>query len=154
MVMGAMALSGRASGAVLGNPRALAAPLLPYRPSATSPWRTGQAPVIELPISVSPFFRIPAIGTSILLAPTAIRARMLESMRDRPFFNFELHGVDLLDADQDGIPGELVARQPDLRAPLLVKQRALEATLDRLAPDFTFVPLREVASEVQRRGRL
>jgi peptidoglycan-N-acetylglucosamine deacetylase len=154
LVMGAMALGGRPSGSVLGNPRALTAPILPYRPSATAPWRRGQAPVVELPVSVSRWLRIPAIGTNVLLAPTAIRARLLESMRARPFFNFELHGIDLLDAEADGIPGELVARQPDLRAPLVEKQRALEATLDRLAPDFEFQTLRDVASEVQRRGRL
>ena len=152
-IMAAMALGGRSTGAVLADPRALLAPTEPYRPSASAPWRRGQAPLVELPVSVTPWARIPAIGTSVLLAPTALRARLLESMRGRRFFNFELHGIDLLDADDDGIPGELVARQPDLRAPLVAKRRALEATLDRLAPDFEFRTLRDVASEVQRTGR-
>lgn len=151
-VMGAMSLAGRRSGSVMGNPRALIAPIDPYRPDPAAPWRRGQASLVELPVSVTQRLRIPAIGTSLLLAPTALRARLLESVRDRGFFNFELHGIDLIDADQDGIPGELVARQPDLRTPLLQKRRALEATLDRLAPDFRFSPLRDVAAEVQRRG--
>jgi hypothetical protein len=77
---------------------------------------------------------------------------VLEQMRARPFFNLELHGIDLIDADSDGIPAELVARQPDLRAPLVAKQRAFEATLDRLAHDYEIVPLREVAKRVQREG--
>jgi hypothetical protein len=93
---------------------------------------------------------LPAIGTSLLLAPTAVRARLLESMRKRRFFNLELHGLDLIGADEDGIPAALVRQQPDLRATLTHKQRALEATLDRLAPDYEFEPLREVANAVHR----
>ena len=78
--------------------------------------------------------------------------RLLESMRARRFFNLELHGIDLIGADEDGIPAALVARQPDLRVGLAQKQRALEATLDRLAHEYRFAPLREVAAEVQREG--
>ena len=151
-IMGAMTLAGRRTGAVMSNPRALAAPLLPYRPDAAAPWRRGQAPIVELPIAVTRRLRVPVIGTSVLLVPGAIRTRLLQSMLDRSFFNFELHGIDLIDADADGIPGELVARQPDLRASLIEKQRALEAILDRLAHDFKFAPLREVAAAVQRDG--
>ncbi|HEX2568696.1 MAG TPA: polysaccharide deacetylase family protein [Polyangia bacterium] len=153
-VMGVMAMGGRRSGAVMANPRALAAPLLPYRLEARAPWRRGQAPLVELPVAVSPRLRIPVIGTTVLGAPMGVRTRLLESMRERPFFNFELHGIDLIDADDDGIPAELVARQPDLRVPLVEKRRALASTLEGLAPDFRFAPLREVASEVQLHGRM
>ena len=149
-IMGVMSAGGRRSGAVLGDPRALLAPLLPYRPSVDAPWRRGQASIVELPVSVTKGLRVPVFGTSLLLAPTAVRARLLESMRARSFFNFELHGIDLVDADLDGIPAELVEHEVALRTPLDVKRRALEATLDRLTPDFRFATLREVASEVQR----
>jgi len=64
VLMGALAAIGRPSGAALTNPRALAAPAEPYRPSMTSPWRRGQAPVVELPIAVTPWTRVPAIGTT------------------------------------------------------------------------------------------
>jgi hypothetical protein len=152
-VMAGLRLVGRRSGAVMTDPRALLAPADPYRPSPTAPWRRGQATVIELPIAVTPGLRLPAIGTNLLLFPTPLRAAWLERMRGRHFFNLELHGIDLVDADADGVPTELVARQPDLRAPLAAKQRAFEATLDRLALEYRFVPLREVAQVVQREGR-
>jgi hypothetical protein len=151
-VMAGLRLLGRPSGAVLTNPRALLAPCDPYRPSARAPWRRGQSPLVELPVAVTPGLRVPAIGTSLLLAPTLLRARWLDDMLARPFFNFELHGIDLIDADRDGIPAELVARQPDLRASLEAKQRAFEATLGRLALDYRFEPLVEVAQRVQREG--
>ena len=155
-VMGAMALVGRRSRSVMIDPRTLLAPVEPYRPGR-SPFRRGQSPLVELPVSVTPGLRLPAIGSwapfvSILLAPTAVRARLLESMRKRAFFNLELHGIDLIGADEDGIPSALVARQPDLRATLTHKRRALEATLDRLALDYRFAPLRDVAADVQREG--
>jgi peptidoglycan-N-acetylglucosamine deacetylase len=154
VVMASLRLLGRRSGAVLTNPRALLAPADPYRPDADAPWRRGQATVVELPIAVTPGLRIPAIGTNLLLAPTSVRASWLDQMRRRPFFNLELHGIDLIDAGDDGIPSALVARQPDLRAPLVAKRRALEATLDRLSLDYRFATLREIAAQVQRQGGL
>jgi len=153
-VMALMAASGRKSGSVLGDPRALLAPTDPYRPHVRAPWRRGQSPLVELPVAVVPALRLPVIGTSIVLLPTAVRAQMLELMRRRRFFNLELHGIDLADADADGIPAELVARQPDLRRSLEDKLRAFEATLDRLAPEYEFLPLRDVATQVQREGRV
>ena len=149
-IMGVMRAAGRSSGAVLTNPRALLAPVDPYRPSPAAPWRRGQASLVELPIAVTPGMRVPAIGTSLLLAPHWVRARMLEAMRRRRFFNLELHGIDLADADDDGIPGELATREPAFRAPLERKLRALEATLDRLAADFDFITLREAAIWAER----
>jgi peptidoglycan/xylan/chitin deacetylase (PgdA/CDA1 family) len=152
-VMGLMSAVGRRSRSVLGDPRMLLAPADPYRPGKT-PWRPGQAPLVELPIAVSPGLRLHAIGTSLVLLPTRLRAWLLESMRRRPFFNLELHGIDLIGADEDGIPAALVARQPDLRLPLVDKQRAFEATLDRLRPDYRFARLRDVAAEVHRDGHV
>jgi hypothetical protein len=149
-VMAALLALGRPSGAVLTDPRALAAPAAPYRPAMAAPWRRGQAPLVELPIAVTPWARLPAIGTSLLVAPAPIRTRLLAAMRRRDFFNFELHGIDFVDAEQDGIPGELVARQPDLRLPIAEKLARLAAILDDLGRTWTFATLAEVARDVQR----
>ncbi len=149
-VMAALAAAGRPSGAVLTNPRALVAPANPYRPSIRAPWKRGQAALVELPVAVTPWLRLPAIGTNLLLAPKMLRDRALAAMARRPFFNLELHGIDLADADADGIPGELVARQPDLRVPLARKRAALEETLAWIAERMTFVTLRDAAAWAQR----
>ena len=149
-VMAALALVRQPSGAVLTNPRALVAPPDPYRPDMRSPWRRGQSPIVELPIAVTPWTRLPAIGTTLIVAPAAIRARVLSAMERREFFNFELHGIDFADAEKDGIPGELVARQADLRVPIDEKLARLEAILDEIGKTRTFATLAEVASDVQR----
>ena len=155
-VLGAMALLGRSSRSVLVDPRMMFAPATPYRPGR-SPFSRGQSTLVELPISTTPFLRLPTIGSwapfvSLLTSPTVVRAHLLESVRARHFFNLELHGIDLIGAEEDGIPAELVAKQPDLRVALVHKLRALEATLDRLALDYRFAPLADVAAEVQREG--
>ncbi|HET7499590.1 MAG TPA: polysaccharide deacetylase family protein [Kofleriaceae bacterium] len=149
-VMAVLAARGRPSGAVMTNPRALAAPAAPYRPAMAAPWRRGQAPVVELPVAVTPWLRIPAIGTSLIVAPAPLRTRIVRAMAARGFFNFELHGIDFADAEKDGIPGELVARQPDLRIPIADKLARLEQLLDQLAGGWTFATLADVAADVQR----
>ncbi len=149
-VMAALAVFRRPSGAVLANPRQLIAPTDPYRPSMRAPWRKGQAPLVELPIAVTPWTRLPAIGTSLLVAPELVRTRVLAAMAARSLFNFELHGIDFADADKDGIPGELVARQPDLRIPIADKLARLDAILDELAATREFVTLADAAAEAQR----
>ncbi len=153
-VMSARALGGEPSGAFVGDPRGLLAPADPYRPRSGAPWRRGQSSVVELPVAVTPSLRLPAIGTLLVTAPQAIRARVLESMRKREFFNLELHGIDLCDAEADGLPTDLVARQPDLRRPLKDKVRTLAATLERLSAEYDFVPLAEVALRFQREGHV
>ncbi|HVV85125.1 MAG TPA: polysaccharide deacetylase family protein [Kofleriaceae bacterium] len=149
-VMAGLELSGRPSGAVMTEPRALAAPTTPYRPAMGAPWRRGQAAVVELPIMVTPWLRLPAIGTTLLTMPAWLRARVLAGTARSAFFNLELHGIDACDAELDGIPGELVARQPDLRLPLDRKLAILDAILDELTRDRDGVTLRTVAAAVQR----
>ncbi|MDB4955960.1 MAG: polysaccharide deacetylase [Myxococcales bacterium] len=150
VVMGALAAFGRPSGAVMTNPRALAAPADPYRPAMSAPWRRGQAPLVELPVAVTPWTRVPAIGTSLLVAPAWARARIITAMAKRKFFNLELHGIDFADAEKDGIPGELALRQPDLRIPIDDKLARVDAMLDTIAKHWDFVTLADVAVEAQR----
>jgi peptidoglycan/xylan/chitin deacetylase (PgdA/CDA1 family) len=150
VVMAGLAATGRPSGAVFTNPRALAASPDPYRPAMTAPWRRGQAPLVELPIATTPWTRIPAIGTTLVVAPAWFRARVIAAMAHRPFWNLELHGIDFADAEQDGIPGELVDRQPDLRVTVEHKLACLEGVLDEIGQRWELVTLAEAASSAQR----
>ena len=148
-VMAGLWAARRPSGAVVTNPRALFAPAEPYRPDIDAPWRSGRASLVELPISVTPLLRVPAIGTSLLLAPAWLRAYLMAAVARRRFFNFELHGIDLADARADGIPAELCARQPDLRIPLDAKLARFEAVLDAIQARFELVRLCDEAERVQ-----
>jgi peptidoglycan/xylan/chitin deacetylase (PgdA/CDA1 family) len=152
-VMAGMRLAGRRSGSILGTPRVLAAPRLPYRPRAGAPYRSAAAPaalpIWELPIAVTPWLGLPVIGTSLVAAPAPLRRHLVAAALARPFFNLELHGIDLADAAGDGFPAALVARQPDLRRPLAAKRAALEATLGEIrAAGARFCTLAEAAAEL------
>jgi hypothetical protein len=71
-------------------------------------------------------------------------------MARRPHFCFELHAIDLADADDDGIPGVLVARRSGWRATLDRKRAAFEAALDDIAARFEIATVGEVAARVAR----
>jgi len=136
LVMAGMRLAGRPSRSILGDPRAPFAPRAPYRLAAGSPYRAasagdgpGAGDLVELPITVTPVARLHVIGTTLVLAPGWLRRRLVAGALAAPFFNLELHGIDLADAEGDGLPPALVARQPDLRRPVAHKLAALDATL-------------------------
>ncbi|MCB9557236.1 MAG: polysaccharide deacetylase family protein [Deltaproteobacteria bacterium] len=147
LVMGTMFLRGRRSDAVVTDPRGLSTPLLPYRPDRERPWRRGDAPLIELPVTVLPGMRLPAIGTLFAAGPRWLRERVLGAVSKLPFFNFELHGIDLADAVDDRIPTELAGRQPDLRIPYTEKRRAFLGVINQLKHEgFQFVTLKQAAA--------
>ena len=90
-VMGSMRLTGRTSRSTLGDPRFLFAPTTPYRPDARAPWRRGNAPIVELPITVTPGLRLWIIGTSLLIAPLMLRDHLVATAAKARFFNLEMH---------------------------------------------------------------
>jgi peptidoglycan/xylan/chitin deacetylase (PgdA/CDA1 family) len=161
-VMGAMRLAGRKSGSMLDTPRVLAAPLAPYVPAAGAPYRSAPAArvgatgadgaLVELPMAVTPLARLPVFGTSLVTAPGWMRRHLIAVATRAPFFNLELHGIDLADAEADEIPPALVARQPDLRRPLAHKLAALDETLAAAtAAGARFARLDDVAAELAAR---
>ncbi len=153
-VIAGMALRGRHSRSIIGDPRTQLCPPDPYRPDVERPWARGQAPLVELPVAVLPLSRIPAIGTLVATSPSWMRRFLLRGMERRPFFNFELHGIDLADAVADRIPTELAGRQPDLRVPFADKRRIFVETIQELKASYRFVTLSETASIMQREGKI
>jgi peptidoglycan/xylan/chitin deacetylase (PgdA/CDA1 family) len=148
-VMAAMRLLGRRSGSMLGSPRVLGAPRLPYHPAAGAPYRRGGLGIVELPVSVTRFARLPLFGTTLVTAPEWLRRRLVAAALRAPFFNLELHGIDLADAAGDEMPPVLVARQPDLRRPLAHKLAALDASLREIAAARSRVlPLEQAALDL------
>jgi hypothetical protein len=90
---------------------------------------------------------LPVIGTSLILAPAWLRARMVVAALREPLFNLELHGIDLCDAAADDVPAALIARQPDLRRPLAHKLAAFDETLSfARAAGARFATLAEAAA--------
>jgi hypothetical protein len=155
-VMAAMRVTRRRSGSILGSPRVLLAPLEPYRPRADDPYDPvgahGSDDFLELPIAVTPLARLPVIGTSLILAPGWLRRQLVTAALRAPFFNLELHGIDLADAQADDIPPALIARQPDLRRALDHKLEALDFVLTAIGhAGASFETLRAFSARSSRR---
>jgi peptidoglycan/xylan/chitin deacetylase (PgdA/CDA1 family) len=145
-VMAGLRVAGRKSGSILDSPQVLAAPCTPYRPAASAPYRRGTLPIIELPVTVTPILRLHVIGTMLVISPEWLRRRLVASALTTKHFNLELHGIDLANAETDGISPALVARQPDLRVSLARKLSALDATLtEARAAGATFMTLAQAA---------
>ena len=146
-VLGWMAVRRRRSEAILDNPRVLLAPRVPYRPDPGRPERRGEAPLVELPVSVTPRARLPFIGTFVVRAPWPLVRSAYLSLRAGPYLSLELHAVDLL-GPEDGLPPALRAAQGDLELPLARKLDRIAQVLGWLVEDLRWVPLLEAAREV------
>lgn len=144
LAIGLIAARGRASHSVVDTPSVLRAPTRPYRVGRPY-WKRGRG-LVELPIQVTRGARLPFIGTSVTLAgPTG--ARLLAKMCvGEPLVNLELHGIDVLDAD-DGLEA-LRPHQPDVRVAHARKLEALSAVV-RVLRDagYAFVRLDEAAKQ-------
>ncbi len=99
---------------------------------------------MELPITVTRGPRIHFIGTTVSAAGPR-GARLLTRMCiGRPLVNLELHGIDVLDAD-DGLEA-LAPHQLDVRIPRARKVAALRSVVDTLRESgHEFVTLGEAA---------
>jgi hypothetical protein len=145
LAMGAIALRGRTSKSVLDAPRVLTAPADPYRIGARYTERG--AGLLELPIGVTSRAsgQLPFIGTSVALSSAGTARWLARRIAHRPLVNFELHGIDLCDAQEDGLQF-LAPYQIDLRRTLEHKRRSLLAAIDELRrAGYELVTLAEAA---------
>ena len=146
LAIGAIAARGRASRSIVDDPRVLGAPTEPYRVGRPY-WRAGSG-LVELPIAVTRFARLPFIGTTVALAGEAGAALLARQMSGRSVVSFELHGIDLADAGLDGLSW-LAPHQPDLRKTAREKEAAIRSALRTLrSMGYRFASARNVAASV------
>ena len=159
VAIGGIALRGRRSRSVIDDPRVLSAPADPYMPG-TPYWRRDRdqhddgGGVVELPIGVTRTLtgRLPYIGTNVVLGGERVARLLTAGIVGRPLVNLELHGIDLADADEDGL-GWLRPHQVDLRRTAREKEAALRAAIGALRKaGYRFVTLAEAASVYRARG--
>ncbi len=124
LVMGGDA-AGRAgaSASFLDDPRVLLAPRapVPRRRRARRTDARGRRPAGAADRGDARWRACTSSAPACCWRPAWLRRRLVSAALRAPFFNLELHGIDLADAEADEIPPALVARQPDLRRPLAHK---------------------------------
>lgn len=152
-VMAVMAAVGRPSGSSMTHPAALRAPLQPYRPSRYDFSRPGDRkhslPLWEIPVGVTPWTRVPVIGTSIGgLPPVGARALGRSFKAGQRTLQVEFHGVDFMDRNDSGVLPSLAARQPDLRRAWTKKRDSYLAFFDVVARGASMITLAELADRL------
>jgi hypothetical protein len=148
LAIGAIRARGRRSHSVVDHPRVLAAPSEPYR--VGRPYVRRGHGLCELPIGVTGALtlRLPYIGTTVVLGSEAFARRLTRWASGGNFVNLELHGIDLVDARDDGLTW-LAPHQPDLRRTAAQKEACLRAAFAELRTrGFAFVTLAEAAQRV------
>ena len=119
--IGLMRLRGRRSASMVRGARTFF--------GAREPHRRPDAPLWELPISVTGVMRWPLLGTFVLGQPGFVTAPLRRRARNARHLNLELHGIDLADPDRDGYDPRLRTRQLELRTPLELRRQRLREIL-------------------------
>lgn len=153
-VMTAMSLFGRSSGSSAVAIHSLKAPTQPYRPSRWAFWKAGNRkhslPIWEIPIGVVRGSGIPVIGTTVSMMPEKLLKPLYSSFRrGQTTLQFELHGIDFLDANDTVISSNLAKKQPDLRRDWLKKSANISAFIRMIQSDYRLVTLDELADELE-----
>jgi hypothetical protein len=133
-VISAYKLMGKDPASKIGSPQITTAPTRPYRPGA-NPYKKGTRNIIELPISVATLVGLPLTTAAIALAPKPLRALMARAVRYRDIIVVNAHAIDFADAVNDGIPPEIVSKQPELKIPVETRIERIRETLVTLLED-------------------
>ncbi len=144
-----IAARGRRSHSIVDDPRVLTAPADPYR--VGTPYHRRGDGMLELPIGVTGLAsaRLPFIGTTVAMAGERGARWLARAMGRRPLVNLELHGIDLLDAEADGLAW-LKPYQPDLKRAGQAKLAALNSAVTALLEaGYTLVTLHEAAHRLE-----
>jgi len=147
LALSLIALRGRTSRSILDRPTVLASPVVPYR-TGRPYWRRGHG-LLEMPVTVTRWARLPALGTYLTLFGSGMARRLARACIGQPLVNIELHGIDVLDA-ADGLE-DLRPHQVDVRVLREDKLRALRAIIDELRnAGHEFVTLSDAAKRVEQ----
>ncbi len=141
LVMLKGALTGQLSQSIVGE---IAAPFL-----SRQPYRHPEG-LLELPMTVIPLLRLPAIGTFFTLYGDLGLSWLLPHLGRENWLNLEFHGIDLVDASDAGVGQDLVYRQPDLPTPVVQKRALFKTWLSHLAKNRLNQKLEEVANNIDR----
>jgi len=148
-VLAGMKLFGRPSNSILGGPQVLAAPTRPYRMGKRY-WRRGPGPLWEMPIATTPLARFPFLGSFIILAGKRWTKWLYRMWRiSGPVLVLELHGMDFIDGQADGLEPELWA-QPDVRVSWKEKRELFMRLFEWLRREREILPLYQIAGKLDQ----
>jgi hypothetical protein len=106
-----------------------------FAPAVPHHLHNGATGLVEFPIAVSRWFRLPVYHTFSYFVPRRLFLRTLRGLlrSGRPVC-YELHGADLLDFEHDGVDPRM-ARHPGMRVAYARKRESLREILGLIAAE-------------------
>ena len=132
----------------MGMWRYMTAPITPYQTSQASLSKKGESGLVEFPVSVTPFLRLPFFATLLLKAGNKFYKTFYESIKRAGLpVHFQMHLSDFVDYSlpelQDQIPpthrGAYVPQA--LVTPLKKKLKVFGMMMDLMVADYDFITL-------------
>ncbi len=139
----------------MGRLSYMTAPVLPYRTTRNGLGRRGRDGIVEIPITVLPWTRLPFSATFLVATGFDIFRRSYLALRNRGRpLQFQFHLSDFVDYGQRDLADELprdgegfyIAKA--LRMPLPRKLELFTAAMDLIAEDYAFSTLADWAKRV------
>jgi len=130
--------------------------LSPYHVSDYSLGKRGDNSLIEFPISVSPYLRVPFFATLFLITGIGFYRKLYRSIRAAGLpVHFQMHLSDFIDYSipelKDQMPGNKKGMYipQSLHTPLSRKLDLFSELIDLIAPDYSFITLDQWAKRIR-----
>jgi hypothetical protein len=140
----------------MGQVSYMFSPLSPYHVSSYSLGKKGNNFLIEFPISVSPYLRIPFFATLLLFTGIGFYRKLYRSIHAAGLpVHFQMHLSDFIDYSipelKDQMPGNKKGAYipQSLHTPLSKKLDLFSEMIDLIAEDYTFITLDQWAKKIQ-----
>lgn len=151
----AMRSRNRQERTTMGHLHYMCAPARPYRSSADNLGRRGENGIVEIPVTVTPFFRLPFWATFFLAAGEGYFHACFRFLKwNRWPVHLLFHLSDFVDyshpdlVDQIPDPGEGTYVPQALRLPLSEKLPLFQKVMDTMAEDYSYFTLRAWVNHV------
>jgi peptidoglycan/xylan/chitin deacetylase (PgdA/CDA1 family) len=137
----------------IGSIKNTFAPLKPYHPNLNKIHTKGKSKIIELPINVTPFLRIPFFGTLLFASKSkTLFNYSLNMIRlSKMPLNYELHTVELYDKNNDNIDNDIrKIRHPCIYTPLTKKKELYNYVFQKFNKYYKMSTLRNLVNSSKK----
>lgn len=140
-------LSGFKKSSVMGKAGIMFSPTLPYRPNLNCLYTKGDAPILEIPLCVTPVFRLPFYGTAVMAAGKRYFDTTFFMLKKRSFINYTFHAFEMSDKDRDIIDKRLFCH-PGIKRDFFEKKLLCEKVLSDISEHFCIKTLEQYVEEL------
>ena len=120
---------------LVGNPKLVKAPRVPYRPGSDPYSGGGDCNIIELPLSVATPLGIPVSAASMLNANAKLRTAIVDSLKEQDIVVLGVQALDFVDPHTDGLPMEIETRHKQFKTPLDERMEILRSWVKPIVQD-------------------